>query len=318
MDNLVLGVQLGGWDAGDLVDQIVLAEQCGVDAAWIADGGSSPDPVTTCALAALRTERIKLGTSIVTIYGRHPLALAQQARTVAQLAPGRFRLGIGTGHRSAVEHGLGLTFHPPLGYLREYIDILDLCLRRSITVQFRGKYLQARAGPVPPVDLDLMISALRQGAFTLAGEITDGAISWLCPLKHLLTAGIAGLESGAGKAGRAARPQLIMHAAVCVDDSVNEAREAGIRMFHRHMQQPFYTAMLEDAGYTEARHGVMSRELAEDVVLCGDETRVAERIRAIAATAVDELYCSVVPVGSESQRSVERTIRLFGQLSRAA
>jgi alkanesulfonate monooxygenase SsuD/methylene tetrahydromethanopterin reductase-like flavin-dependent oxidoreductase (luciferase family) len=59
----------------------------------------APDTLTLFAAAAARTSSVRLGTAIVPTYPRHPLALAQQALALDDLAPGRLRLGIGLRRR---------------------------------------------------------------------------------------------------------------------------------------------------------------------------------------------------------------------------
>ena len=62
-----------------------------------------PDVLTTFAAAAIKTSTVRLGTSIVPTYPRHPLVLAQQALAFYDIAPGRLRLGIGPSHRFIIE-----------------------------------------------------------------------------------------------------------------------------------------------------------------------------------------------------------------------
>src|SRR3990172_5658368 len=112
---LLIGVQIADPTAPAAIDAIVRAEELGIDAAWMTVGGVQPDSVAVLAVAATRTQRIKLGTSIVPIYPRHPFALAQEAKVVAQLAPGRFRLGVGPSHQAPTENMWGIPFHKPLG-----------------------------------------------------------------------------------------------------------------------------------------------------------------------------------------------------------
>src|SRR5690348_16973288 len=81
-----------------VIEAVVRAEEDGVPAVWSTVVGTFPDAVTSLALAAARTRRIALGTSIVPAYGRHPLTLASQALVFADIAPGRFRLGMGPSH----------------------------------------------------------------------------------------------------------------------------------------------------------------------------------------------------------------------------
>src|SRR6266516_3114051 len=98
-----IGVALSGSNAAALLGQIERAEQAGIQAVW-------------------RTNQIMFGTSIVPTFPRHPLVMVQQVQVVAQLAPGRFRLGVGPSHRPSME-AMGIQFSSPLGHLREYLRI---------------------------------------------------------------------------------------------------------------------------------------------------------------------------------------------------
>src|SRR3954447_390011 len=89
-----IGVSLPHLDAVSLVDLIAEAEQAGVTQVWLTQNPMSNDALVVYAVALQRTERIRLGTSIVPAYPRHPLALGQEASTVAAFGPGRLRLGV--------------------------------------------------------------------------------------------------------------------------------------------------------------------------------------------------------------------------------
>ena len=155
------------------LELIVRAEERGVSAAWSTVGGTTPDAVTLIAAAATRTHQITLGTAIVPIYPRHPLVLASQALVLADLAPGRVRLGLGPSHRPIIEGMFGLPFVQPLAYLREYLTVLRHLLWDG-QVDHAGPFLTVHAtlpaGTTPP-RTPLLISALRANAFHLAGEI---------------------------------------------------------------------------------------------------------------------------------------------------
>lgn len=90
-----------------MADAARAAEALGFDSAWFPDSQLLwRDAFVTMAVAALRTERITLGTAVTNVATRHPSVLASAARTVQELAPGRVILGVGTGN-SAV-HPVGL------------------------------------------------------------------------------------------------------------------------------------------------------------------------------------------------------------------
>src|SRR5215472_13246172 len=99
----MIGVAIRGNTASEALAMIEQAEQLGIHAAWMTTGGARLDSLTTFAAAALRTQHIALGTSIVPTFPRHPLVVAQQTQVVAQLAPGRFRLGLGPSHRPTMQ-----------------------------------------------------------------------------------------------------------------------------------------------------------------------------------------------------------------------
>ena len=104
----MIGVQLSFRDPHDLIDAIRQAEEHGVDAVWLPQGGVSPDMMMLLAATSMVTQRIKLGTSIIPTWPRAPLFLAQQAMAMEALAPGRFRLGIGPSTQAAMrEKGAG-------------------------------------------------------------------------------------------------------------------------------------------------------------------------------------------------------------------
>jgi len=276
-------------------------------------GGARLDSITAFAAAAVRTRQIKLGTSIVPIYPRHPLVTVQQVQVVAQLAPGRFRLGVGPSHRPSMQ-AMGVNFLSPLGHLREYLQILKALLQQG-KVDFDGTYYQAHETIPEPVDVPVMASALRRGSFELCGAEADGAISWICPGTYLRDVALPAMGVGAKKAGRPV-PPLIAHAPVCVHDDAQEVRKA-VREQIMNPRLPFYQRMLMDAGFEEAASGNWSDPMIDAVVLWGDETRVAERLRELLSFGASEVLASPIAAGQNRAASTDRTLRLLGQVARS-
>ena len=177
MKNCLIGVGvMSGNDARTCIDRIELAENAGVQCAWLNNGPTSIDALVVFGAAALRTRKILFGTSIMMTFPRHPLSMAQAALAVDQLAPGRLRLGVGPSHRPFIENIFGLPFEKPQEHLRDYLTILRSLLYDG-KVDFQGRRLGAHAALSPPVrtGVKLFAAALRPSAFKLCGELVDGA-----------------------------------------------------------------------------------------------------------------------------------------------
>src|SRR6266849_7036480 len=137
-----VGVYIQATDTVDAIARIREAEHAGVQQAWMAMGGAGfADILTVLAVAATQTERIRLGTAIVPGYPRHPLVMAQQALAVHDLAPGRLRLGVGSGNRVFLESRYCLSQIAPLRYLKEYLEVLRGVLWKG-SIDYQGEFFQ--------------------------------------------------------------------------------------------------------------------------------------------------------------------------------
>ena len=309
-----IGVAVGGNKVQDIQATIQRAEELGVDAVWMTTGGARLDSITVFAAAATSTQRITFGTSIVPTFPRHPLVVAQQVQVVAQLAPGRFRLGLGPSHRPTMR-AMGIQMPNPLGHLREYLRIVKSLLQEG-KVDFDGEHYQAHESIAEPVDVPVMASALQRGSFELCGAEADGAISWVCPLAYLRDTALPAMKKGADEAVRPV-PPLIAHAPVCVHDNADEMRDAFREQFAMYPKLPFYRRMLISAGYPEAAETTWSDAMIDGLVLHGNEEQTARRIQQLLDIGASEVLLSPVLVGSDRGASLDRTLRLLGQVAQS-
>src|SRR5437868_8743200 len=200
-----VGLVIEARDVPTAINKIREAEQAGVQQVWMTQSVGMLDTLTLFAAVATQTTRVRLGTSIVPVYPRHPLVMAQQAATVDALAPGRLRLGVGTSHRQVIENTYGLSMPSPLAYLREYVEVMRQGLWEG-RVDHQGRFFKVAASFPRTAQIPLLISALGEKAFRLAGEIADGAISWVCPVPYLLDTALPALRAGAQAQHRPAPP----------------------------------------------------------------------------------------------------------------
>lgn len=309
MSSSIIGVQLQTPDAAETVRIIERLESLGIAAAWLITGGVVPDGLTTLAGAAVRTSRILLGTAITPLFTRHPMVIAQQALALATLAPGRFRLGIGSSGKG-IERLYGIPYVRPLAHTRAALTALKALLQDgTVDLEEAGIVAHARlTGPAPGIPV--YISALQRRSFLLAGRLADGAISWICPEAYVREVALPALREGAARAGRPA-PPLVMHVPVLLSDDAGAVREAFVKRFGFYVRLPHYTAMFMAAGFTEARDGQWSDRMIEAVAVWGSETSIAARLRSLLAMGAGELMVSPVGAGADPAASVERTLRLI-------
>jgi alkanesulfonate monooxygenase SsuD/methylene tetrahydromethanopterin reductase-like flavin-dependent oxidoreductase (luciferase family) len=212
-----------------------------------------------------------------------------------------------------IEETYGLEFERPLGHLAEYLTVVKDLLNQG-TLDFRGERFRVQARLTAPVPVPVMISALRKGSFTLAGERADGAISWVTPYAYLREEALPAMRAAAEGAGRPA-PPLIAHTPVIVEEDRAAVREAAQRELAIYPRLPFYARMLAAAGYPEAHEGTWSDAMLDAVLIAGDEAAVAARLRDV-LTFADEIVVSPIGAGPDRAASRERTLRLLADLAR--
>jgi alkanesulfonate monooxygenase SsuD/methylene tetrahydromethanopterin reductase-like flavin-dependent oxidoreductase (luciferase family) len=210
---------------------------------------------------------------------------------------------------------MGIQMPNPLGHLREYLRIVKLLLQEG-KVDFDGEYYQAHESIAEPVDVPVMASALQSGSFELCGAEADGAISWVCPGAYLRDTALPAMKKGAGEAVRPV-PPLIAHAPVCVHDNADEMRAAFREQFATYPRLPFYRRMLISAGYPEAAEATWSDAMIDGLVLHGNEEQTAQRIQQLLDIGASEVLLSPVLVGSDRGASLDRTLRLLGQVAQS-
>jgi 5,10-methylenetetrahydromethanopterin reductase len=172
------------------------AERLGFDAVWLPDSQLLwRDVFASLAVVAMRTEQVQLGTAVTNLATRHPAVVASAARTVAELAPGRFRLGIGVGDSSVGPVGLAKTTQPEL---RARLEVLRTLLAGH-AVDF-GTARSRLRDPGQPFPLYLAASGPRHLA--LAGELGDGVILLSGVSPATLGSSLERVRAGAESAGR--------------------------------------------------------------------------------------------------------------------
>jgi alkanesulfonate monooxygenase SsuD/methylene tetrahydromethanopterin reductase-like flavin-dependent oxidoreductase (luciferase family) len=308
-----VGVAIHKPTAATMLQTIAQAEAAGVPAVWLTTG-AGPDGLTVLAAAAATTRSVRMGTAIVPTFPRHPLVVAQQTADIAQLAPGRFVLGLGPSHATVMEGRYGIPYRQPLGHLREFVAVVKGLLTGAQT-DFDGKHFKVHAKLNYGAQVPIIISALRAISFELAGEISEGAVSWLCPAPYLRDAALPALERGAARQGRA-RPKLIGHAFLALTSDPAELQQGVDEFLPHYPRLTNYQEMFAAAGYPEARQGTWSTSMVEAVVLHGTDDQCRQKLEAFMRTSgCEEIILSIMFVGADRIAALQRTLQWVGALS---
>ena len=314
MTDGVIGLHVVGTTAVETLDGIVAAEARGVPAVWLTTGGASPDGLTLLAAAAVRTERVLMGTAVTPTFPRHPLVTVQQTLAIAQLAPGRFRLGVGPSHKPTMEGMFGIPFERPLRHLRAYLDVVKRALHEGAVDRETEPY-RVHARLAATVDVPVFASALQERSFELCGEIADGAMTWMCPLSYVRDVALPAMRRGAEKAGRPL-PKLVVHVPTSVSEDAAAVREAARQGLGFYMRVPSYARMSAAAGFPQAAESGLSDKHVDELVAHGDEAAVATRLREWLSIGADEIIVAPVLTGEDRRAALDRTVELVAATSR--
>lgn len=222
-----------------------LAEDAGFEAVWQAESRLVREATIPLAAFAAVTDRIKLGSGVVSMWVRNPAFLAATFSTLDDLAPGRVILGIGAWW-DPLASKVGVSRERPLRAMREVVETVRALLAGE-TVTFKGEFVQlddveldyvhqARAAKAVPI----VIGATGDQMLRLAGEIADGVLLnyLVSPSYNQRALGL--LAEGAARAGRTLddvdRPQLV----VCsMDEDRTSALDAARLLVAQYLgQQP--------------------------------------------------------------------------------
>ena len=199
-----------------LLDLAVAAEKAGFESVWTSDhfqpwrhtDGHAPNALVWLGAAAQATERVTLGTSVLTPSFRYnPAIVAQAIATIGCLAPGRVILGVGTGE-SLNEIPVGIEWPEQserFARLKESVTLIQRLFREDF-VSFEGEYFRTYHATIydrPEEPMPIYIAASGPAAARLAGRIADGLICTSGKGAELYTETLLpAVDEGAAKAGR--------------------------------------------------------------------------------------------------------------------
>ncbi|MEU9691783.1 LLM class flavin-dependent oxidoreductase [Amycolatopsis japonica] len=302
----------------ETLDFVLEAEKLGLDECWVAEAWGSDAPSVLGYLAA-RTERIRLGSGIIQLGTRTPVAIAQAALTLSELSEGRFVLGLGASGPQVIEGLHGVPFARPLTRMRETVAIIRQAFAgekiafsgKEFEIPLPGESRPMRLSTAPNPDIPIHLATLSPKLLELTGEIADG---WLGTsfVPEGAQAYFSHLDAGLAKAGRTrADLEVCQGAEVAFAKDEDElrgmvaSRKAELAFSLGGMgsaKTNFYNNAYSRQGWAEAAAAVRERWQAGDregaaalvtdemvlgTTLIGTEPMVARRLRVWQDAGVD-------------------------------
>ena len=252
MDRIGVAFTGGGMSPLEVVQCVQLAEELGYESAWVAEGhgGDQFSILTACALA---TSRIRLGTSISSVFVRSAPTIAMAAACVDHYSQGRFILGLGSSHKVQVGPEHGLEFSAPIPRVRDTVNVVRRLLKEGNLVDYEGEVTNIQSFdlhfPVLRSDMPIYLAAVFPKMLEIAGEISQGILLTWCTPEHARTAA-RHMATGAARVG--VDPASV-ELATLLSVSADGAGDGGMRRVAATYagRFPRYRRLMAEAGFAD-------------------------------------------------------------------
>jgi len=309
---LMIGPERGRYreKVAKLVADAEAAEAAGFTSIWVPQIPNDFDALTAVALMGRATSGVEIGTAVVPLQSRHPVAMAQQALSTQAVCEGRLTLGVGPSHNWIVEDMLGLPYERPARLVRDYVEVLNAAFAGPGPVDVENDSYRVH-NPLDVTDVvptPILLAALAPMMLRIAGEQASGTILWMADERAIGDHIVPQITKAAEEAGRP-RPRIVagIPAVLCPSDEVDAARARANQVLGHAEYSPNYERLLA--------HG----EAADvgDLLAAGDEAAVVERLRRFRDAGATDLSFRVLPLGPDREARIEsrrRTEALLGTL----
>jgi probable F420-dependent oxidoreductase len=303
-------------------DWIVELADLGYTDVWSSEANGA-DAFTPLALASAWAPSLRLGTAIVPAFTRGPGCLAQSVGSLAQAAPGRVALGVGTSSDVIVEGWNGIPFQQPYERTRDIVRFLRQALTgEKVTAEYETFSVRGfRLGVVPPEPVPILVAALREGMLRLAGREGDGAIvNWLsaddvatvAPIVHRAAEGRANAPEGAP-------PEIAARIFVAPSDDADTVRGMGRFAIAAYLNVPVYAAFHEWLGRGDRLGGMwrlwregdrkaalaaIPDEVVDELIVWGKPDECREHIQRYVDNGVSTPALALLPFGYDQRQAI--------------
>jgi probable F420-dependent oxidoreductase len=242
------------------------AEEMGYESLWIADTGG-PDPFVVAAAVAAVTSRARIGTAVIPAYTRSVPVIASAAASCAELAPGRFVLGVGASSETIVDAWSGIPWTHPLSRVRETVTTVRGILAGERS-SFKGKTLRSHGYRLlmktPSPAIPIHVGALMPPMLELAGEIADGVTFNMMPVSAVSRM-VEHVHAGARRAGKdPSQIEIVSRFQTCVSEDKAAARAVIRQFFGPYFATSVYNRFVDWCGYPAEAREIVAAWQAKD------------------------------------------------------
>jgi len=305
------------------------AEEAGFDTLWVPDHYFLRDSFVALTLAAEATERIRLGTSVVSPLLRHPTLLASSFGTVHEVSGGRAVVGIGTGG-AEFPRQLGLPIRRPLSLVRETVEIIAALSAGRADLSGKHFVISGAEMGWQPGAMPVYLAARGPKMLELSGEISDGVITHGLAPSHIefVRERVAAGEAKTGRKGacgvtlmfdyehdenrEAALERLRPRCTYMVAGSYSESL---IPVYGLNPDQVVPIREVVGSGDLDGAVGMITPEMVEAFTVGGPESLLLQRLEDLGALGVDGVILSLGgDTVDESIARIRRAGRVIAQM----
>lgn len=266
---MTIGVALSTVESGNAVDEVVEQAQhasaAGIGSVWFGQRFDY-DAIALAGIVGREVPGLKVGTSAVPVFARHPLLVVSQAQTVQAATHGRFQLGLALGAPNLVEPTFGIAYQRPVDLVREFLTVARSLVETG-TADHHGELLTA----APPLstavagagtNLPLLVAAMGPRALQASGELADGILPYLAGPRVLASRIVPQVTKAASEVGRPPIRVIAFVPAIVTDD-IAAGRAAAEEAMSFYDAIPSYQRVVAAEGLERASELVLVGSAAE-------------------------------------------------------
>lgn len=282
-----------------------------VDSLWVPESWGRESFATLGAISQI-TKRVRLGTSIISIYARTPATVAMGATTLDMLSGNRAIVGLGTSTEALVENWHGLTFEKPASRMKEYVECVRL-MASGKKVNYNGKFFKANNFKIMHTpqrnQIPIFVAAVNKKMVSLASEIADGVMLYLRPIEELKK-----VVSELKKNTRGRNFEIATSFICALSDKEPEvARERAAKTlafyvavgkyYSRFLSENGFQSEVEDIKSVYDKDGVdgaakhVSDKMLDSLAICGSQEECRQSLAKFMAAGITLPIIQVNPVG---------------------